>query len=413
MADFKTPMDFRKGSYRKYPYQDPTYLSFALLFDFYDIESSPLLAGGAESFLQKLVTPDGEVPGAPTTNTAASITTSFYKERLDDLQNFIKTLKEINQELPWFWQSFKGLEKLQQYDPLNAYVGGDDAKFEIETLESLNLTISGLMHLYRRAIFDERKWSYIIPANLRKFRMWVYVTEVRTIAIVEDVKVNAIDKTVVTGFPDNFKPKIETENKNAGISGPENRPYFLIGAKYCEFDLSSGTTIFTDLSKNPEMAKEALTIKYEKIEKVEARVLNGIIKQSYALGQLSPAPDQELFSSSSKTPLEFAKDKLKGKIDRVSESAAQDLRALAEKKKAEVLQRLKDETINRIPKFENVFSSVLRRADQAATGATNDIIAGRNIGAAIQANVYGILPGTTIGEGLNRAAINNLGNVYK
>jgi hypothetical protein len=402
MSDFKTPMDFRKGSYRKFPYQDPTYLSFALLFDFYDIESSPLLAGGAESFLRDLADRESD---------------SFYYDRLEDLKNFIKTLNEVNRELPWFWQSFKGLERLQQYNPENAYIGGDDAKFEIETLESLNLTISGLMHLYRRAIFDERKWSYIIPANLRKFRMWVYVTEVRSIAILENVKVNGIpkklDKSAITGFPDNFKPKIDTENKNAGISGPEGRPYFMIGAKYCEFDLASGTTVFADLNKNPGMAKEALTIKYEKIEKVEARVLNGIIKQSYAEGQLSPAPDQEMFSSTSKTPLEFAKDKLKGKIDSVVSSAKEDLKALAEKKKAELLQKLKDETINRIPKFENVFSNIIRRADQASTTALNNATSGRNIGAAIQANVYGVEPGSTIGQGLNKAAINNLGNIYK
>lgn len=399
MSDFKTPMDFRKGSYKKFPYEDPTFLSFALLFDFFDIESSPLLAGGAEAFLKPLAEQD-----------------SFYAERLDDLQNFIKTLNQVNKELPWFWQSLKGLERLQQYNPENAYMGGDDAKLEIETLESLNLTISGLMHLYRRAIFDERKWTYIIPANLRKFRMWVYVTEVRSIAIVENVKVNGIpkklDKNAIKGFPDNFKPSLDVENKNAGISGTEGRPYFLIGAKYCEFDLTSGTTVFADLSKNPEMAKQALTIKYEKIEKVEARVLNGIITQSYAEAQLSPAPDQEMMANESKTPAQFAKDKIKGKIDKISEKVKGDLKALADKKKAELLQRLKDETINRVPTFENVFSNIIRRADQASTAVVNDAIAGRNIGAAIQANVYGILPGTTIGQGLNRAAINNLGNVY-
>ncbi len=399
MSDFKTPMDFRKGSYKKFPYEDPTYLSFALLFDFFDVESSPLLAGGAEAFLKPLAEQD-----------------SFYAERLDDLQNFIKTLNQVNRELPWFWQSLKGLERLQQYNPENAYMGGDDAKLEIETLESLNLTISGLMHLYRRAIFDERKWTYIIPANLRKFRMWVYVTEVRSIAIVENVKVNGIpkkiDKNAIKGFPDNFKPSLDVENKNAGISGTEGRPYFLIGAKYCEFDLTSGTTIFADLNKNPEMAKEALTIKYQKIEKVEARVLNGIITQSYAEAQLSPAPDQEMLANESKTPAQFAKDKIKGKIDKISEKVKGDLKDLADKKKAELLQKLKDETINRIPTFENVFSNIIRRADQNSTTALNDIVAGRNIGAAIQANVYGILPGTTIGQGLNRAAINNLGNVY-
>jgi hypothetical protein len=273
------------------------------------------------------------------------------------------------------------------------------------------------MHLYRRAIFDERKWNYIIPINLRKFRMWVYVTEVRTIAVVRNIKINGIptklDKSAITGFPDNFKPKIDTENKNAGISGPENRPYFMIGAKYCEFDLASGTTIFADLNKNPEMAKQSITIKYGKIEKVEARVLNGIIKQSYAEGQLSPAPDAEMFANESKTPLEFAKDKLKGKLDSIKDSAVADLKALAEKKKAELLQKLKDETINRIPKFENVFSNIIRRADQESTIALNNATSGRNIGAAIQANVYGVEPGSTIGQGLNQAAINNLGNIYK
>ena len=405
MSDFKTPMDFRKGSYRKYPYQDPTYLSFAMLFDFYDMESSPLLAGGAEAFLRDLADREAD---------------SFYYDRLNDLQNFIETLKVVNKEMPWFWQSLKGLERLQQYNPGNAYMGGDDAKLEIETLESLNLTISGLMHLYRRATFDERKWSYIIPANLRKFRMWVYVTEVRTIAIVESVKVNGIpkkmDKSAITGFPDNFKPKIDVENKNAGISGPEGRPYFLIGAKYCEFDLSSGTTVFADLSKNPEMAKESLTIKYEKLEKVEARVLNGIIQQSYAEGQLSPAPDQEMFSNESKTPLEFAKDKIKGRIDEVSENLKGSLKDFADSKKRELLQRLRDETINRIPTFENVFSNVMRRVDEVASNSIEGVIAASNvsaIGAAVQANVHGIIPGSTIGQGLNTAAVNNLGNIYK
>jgi type II secretory pathway component PulJ len=246
--------------------------------------------------------------------------------------------------------------------------------------------------------------------------MWVYVTEVRSIAIVENVKVNGIpkkiDKNAIKGFPDNFKPSLDVENKNAGISGTEGRPYFLVGAKYCEFDLSSGTTVFADLNKNPEMAKEALTIKYQKIEKVEARVLNGIITQSYAEAQLSPAPDQEMLANESKTPAQFAKDKIKGRIDKFAEKAKEDLKALADSKKKELLQKLKDETINRVPTFENVFSNIMRRADQNSTAALNDVVAGRNIGAAIQANVYGILPGTTIGQGLNKAAINNLGNVY-
>jgi len=396
MSDFKTLMDFRKGSYRKFPYQDPTYLSFALLFDFSDVGNSPLLAGGAEAFLTTL----SENAGTDSIN---------YKDRLNDLQNFITTLNTINRELPWFWQSIKGVERLQQYNPENAFIGGDDAKLEIETLESLNLTISGLMHLYRRAIFDEKKWVYIMPPNLRKFRMWIYVTEIRSIAINTDVKMNGFNKDDLKSFPDNFKPSVTTTNKNADISGTAGRPYFLLGIKSCEFDIKSGTTIFADLNKNPTMATESLNIIYDALEKVEARVLNGIIEQSYAGTQHAPSPDSETFNPSTKTPLEFAKEKGKGKLDKIYEKAESDLNTLSESKKREALQKLKDETLNRIPKFENVFSNAIRKVDQASS----DVMRGKNIGNAIKDNVHGIVPGTTIGQGLNRAAINNLGNIYK
>ena len=60
MSDFKTIQDFRKGSISRFPYQDPTYLSFALLFNFHDPEHSPLLSGPAEAFLEKLSKGGGE-----------------------------------------------------------------------------------------------------------------------------------------------------------------------------------------------------------------------------------------------------------------------------------------------------------------------------------------------------------------
>jgi hypothetical protein len=397
MSDFKTPNDFRKGSYRKFPYQDPTYLSFALLFDWFDPEASPLLSEPAEKFLAELGEKD-----------------AFYKDRLEDLQAFKDALYTINMELPWFWQSLKGLERLQQYDPLNNYWGGDDAKIEIETLESLNLQIAGLMHLYRRAIFDERKWCYIMPANLRKFRMWVYVTEVRTIQVKTETKVGGINKeTALKNFPSNIKPTIDTKNKNEDIMGTGGRPYFMIGLDYCEFDMATGTTIFADLSKNPESpASNTISIKYECSKKIEARVLNGIVDApEHTKNQLSPAPDSEFFDSTSKSPMDFAKDKIKGKIDEVSEKAKNQLKQLAESKKQELIQAAKDKTINRIPTFENVFSNFIRRVDQE----TNVPELVKNLGNVIPANITNVASGGTIRQALDKGAQNavrNLGNVH-
>jgi len=259
MSDFKTITDFKKSALNKYPYQDPTFLSFVMLFDFNDNENSPLLSEAAEIFIKKL---------------ADSESGTFYKERLEALQNFKKALKTINNEMPWFWQSVAGLDKIQQYNPENAYFGGPEAILTITTLESINLTVAGLMHLYRKAAFDENKWTYILPLNLRKFRMFIYVTEVRTIQNLNKIKVGG---TTTTDFPSNFKPTINTVNKNAEISGENGRPFFMFGLSYCEFDLTSGTSIFADLSKNPEMAAGEIKLTYEALDRIESRVLNGII----------------------------------------------------------------------------------------------------------------------------------------
>lgn len=397
MSDFKNISDFRKGSYRNYPYQDPTYLSFALLFDWYNPEESPLLAGPAESFLEKLGESD-----------------SYYQDRLEDLKNFKDALKKINTELPWYWQSLKGLDRIQKYDPLNAYLGGDDARIEIETLESLNLPITGLMHLYRRAAFDERKWTWIIPANLRKFKIYIYVTEVRSIQIKVNTKIGGIpsklNKDAISGFPDNFKPTVDAQNDNAEIMGTQGRPYFMFGLGYCEWDMTTGSNIFADLSKNPEMAVSSIGFTYEKLEKVEARVLNGIIKEpEYARSNISPAPDSEFFESSSKTPLEWAKEKATGKINEFKDKGKEALNQLAEEKKRELTQEARNRTVNRIPTTENVFSNFVRRADNA----TDINQQTKNIGNNISANVFGDLRGNTIREGLNKAASNSLGNIFK
>jgi len=397
MSDFKNINDFRKGSYRTFPYQDPTYLSFALLFDWYNPEDSPLLAGPAQSFLEKLAESD-----------------EFYQERLEDLKNFKDALKKINVEMPWYWQSLKGLEKLQQYNPENAYLGGDDAKIEIETLESLNLPIAGLMHLYRRAAFDERKWTWIIPKNLRKFKVYVYVTEVRSIQTNVSTKVGGIpnkaNKAAITGFPDNFKPTIDSQNENADIMGPSGRPYFMIGLGYCEWDMTTGTNIFADLSKNPEVAANTITFTYETLSRVEARVLNGIIKKqpTYSTGYLSPAPDSEYFEDSSKSPLEFAKEKATGKANEFKDKAKAAAKKLAEEKKRELEQELRNRTVNRIPSMENVFSNFVRNVDAATD--INQVT--KNIGNNINLNVFGDMSGSTIGEGLQRAATRALGNVF-
>ena len=391
MSDFKNIKDFRKNSLIKYPYQDPTRLSFVMLFDFVDTYNSPLLSKAAEDYLKKLAVND-----------------SFYSERLEALQNFKKALKTINNEMPWFWQSLSGLERIQQYDTTNPYFGGSDAKLTISTLESINLTVSGLMHLYRTAVFDERKWNYILPPNLRRFRMYVYVTEIRTIQNISKPTLGGIPTKVngdaISGFPDNFKPSISIENDNKSISGQAGRPFFMFGLKYCEFDIKSGTKIFADLNKSPEIATSEIGITYQGLDKIESRVLNGIVKTKYGNDQLSPAPDSENYSASSLA--DFAKDKINGKISEIEERAKDDLKRIAREKTLELKQAAEDATVNRIPSIDNIYQNLVQGIDNAS----NPTALVQNISANISENIFD-RQGSTIGDQLGGAAVNSLGNV--
>jgi hypothetical protein len=389
MSDFKKISDFRKGKRANQQYQDPTYMSFLMLFDFADAANSPLLSAPAEEFLKKLSND------------------SYYAEKLEALQNFKKALKLINNEMPWFWQSLAGLEKVQQYNPNNAYLGGDDSVITIGTLESINLTISGLMHLYRKAVFDERKWTYVLPANLRKFRMYIYVTEVRSIKNMSSPSLSGLD---LGGFPDNFKPKIGVKNANDGISGTSAKPYFMFALKFCEFDIASGTTIFADLQKaTPEAATGEISIKYEALYDMEARVLNGIIETSYNNDDLSPAPDSENKEINSLG--DWVKDQAVQKATAFADRAVGDLKNTAINRVNELKQQAKDATIGRVNvAVNNLYKDFVQGVDNVASPAANR----NNVAAALGDNVHGLIePGQTIGDALNSAAAKSLGNIYE
>lgn len=388
MADFKNIRDFTKGNMSKYPYQDPTYLSFVILFDFNNKNLSPLLSGPAEAYLEKL-----------------AVDERYFEEKLEALRNFKIALKTINNEMPWYWQSLTGLDRLLKYNTDNAYWGGDEAILTISTLESINLAVSGLMHLYRKAVWDEVKWTWAVPANLRRFRMFTYVTEVRVIKNLSKPKLNLLGQNDEGNAT--FKPSLKIQNDNANISGRENRPYFMFGLTECEFDITSGALPFAELSKNPEAASNEIVIKYENLQEIQSRVLNGIVETKFNKDKISPATDSE--SESFDSLADFAKSKINQKIEDIKDGVMDNLDRLSREKQLELIQQARNLTVNRIQNPVNIFQNFVNGVD----GATDITQQTRDIGSAVTENVYGtVKPGITINEALNDAAQNALGNVY-
>jgi len=414
-------------------YQDPTYLSFTLLFD--TSHNSPLFNGEAEGFLKKHLAGNASATGT-------SLNVAKYQHKLDSLLAFKEALFKINSQMPWHWQSLAGAERFLQFTPENAFFGGDDAKLTIECLETINLNIAGLMQLYRKAIWDETRWSYVLPPNLRKFSMYVYISDIRALY----------------------------DNSSEGlITGQNNRPFFMFELRYCEFNLTeSGNKPFADLSATaPEVATNSIVINYNRMYHLDAIALNGAVFQSKNISKkdkttnivqekqiIAPMTQREIdldnkdrllldpeaaldpdvekwikehqdmskpsdphaekklsFSQKAKGGFKNLKNKAKEQANGYGKRATEDLKRMAKRKMEEAEIEAKRFVNRRIPTMENIYGKAMRLLD-----AATDI---KNISSGIESvvgkNVH-FLDGTPIVDILNKAnrdALINLGNVYK
>ena len=195
--------------------EDPTYLGFKFVFDFGALPVDPD-TGWAPSPLLRVnnYTPTNGAGmaaglsnpfGQPAYNLGGPIYYSAYNyllqregafvgssnqiKRAQALKQFQVLLNDINTNSPWFFQSIDGLDTLEKIklSGFQTESGADDfdpqrtgGKFlVINCLESINLRISALANLYNQAVFDADNMRWLVPRNMRKFTMWIFVTEIR------------------------------------------------------------------------------------------------------------------------------------------------------------------------------------------------------------------------------------------
>jgi hypothetical protein len=166
--------NFRKGVFID-PYDEPTYLTFALDFNFEEIPvpdptseaallNSPLFNTGSQSSAINFLISRGFNPQA------------------DGLTTFREILRYLTFQAPWYFQSIQGLKELyaQSTDQSKGFKTKDIA-IEVNTLEAIDLRIFELAGLYRNAIFDNKYRRERVPDNLRWFSMDIYIAEFRNI----------------------------------------------------------------------------------------------------------------------------------------------------------------------------------------------------------------------------------------
>ena len=167
--------NFRKGLYKD-PYDEPTYLTFSIDFNFdsavYEgatgmINTSPLFAENTykESF-----------------GCMDYLNNRVYPAEAGNMKKFKNLLQYVTNDTPWYFQSVKGLDTLweQATDMSNGYKA-QDAVIEVETLEAVDLRISNLAALYRNAVYDKKYMRERVPDNMRWFTMDIWIAEFRNL----------------------------------------------------------------------------------------------------------------------------------------------------------------------------------------------------------------------------------------
>jgi hypothetical protein len=183
---------------RNYTYMqgidEPTFLGFAFKFSFLNEDyrdASGVTLG--DKILGGLLLQGNEIESAIN-----------YLERVGKqneaamLTEFIAQLKYIENEMPWYFQSISGVEDFFKPQPPGNTWRGKDKILTIDTLETVDMRMSYLANLYRKATYSEMWKRDLLPYDKRRFNAKIIISEIRNLDLilgsVENVLNTAIEK---------------------------------------------------------------------------------------------------------------------------------------------------------------------------------------------------------------------------
>jgi len=239
---------------KRFYYDDPTTQGFSLMFDF-EGKNSPLFNESANGesaikYLENIDEGDRRKWDSPDFE-------DFEEEggRAAKLKRFKERLRDLVKLYPYYFTDIQGLGDVYNFKAENAYEF--ERKLTIKTLESIDMRIGGLINDYHEAEFDVFQRREMLPGNMKEFRLYVIVSEIRNFRtfVNQTLTGKDADRQKEMGLIGVTKQPILTNiNENLGV--------YVFIFDNCRFDFEdSGQWLEGIKNSSPEVRTNSFAIK--------------------------------------------------------------------------------------------------------------------------------------------------------
>lgn len=156
--------------------QDPAYITFGLKFNFFP----------------RIITGASPEPGLLTGLTRRYLQSRGDTLRVNKLDYFITLLKRFSIDEPWWFTSISGIDKLFTIDYTKGRLAAG-ANISVTARESVDLKFLSLLESYRSLVTDKVYMREILPRNLRKFDLNIYLIDPRILTRIQNGKLEYDD----------------------------------------------------------------------------------------------------------------------------------------------------------------------------------------------------------------------------
>ena len=229
----------------KLRYNDPSFVTFRILFDFEPIVSN-------DEVMQGLLLNESRDESA-----VSYLRRTGELERANVLKEFTWLLDKISNDFPWFFKTISGIDKLWNWGymaPDGESTQAAPVDLTINCYETVDLRMTALADLYRKATRDRRFFRELLTLDKRRFNMTILIGEAR-----------------------NLRTFVES-NTTEWLNHVSTVAFRCLD---CEFDFSGIIPSTMDASESPAQMSPSFGIKVHRVQET-----NSYLLLNYMLGEM-------------------------------------------------------------------------------------------------------------------------------